>query len=192
MTIHKGLGIKIKARRNGKSNHHVGDSDEDYSMLISVHNRTHLHDEWWNVELVFVDEVLILSLQLIYELDQALRYATEKPDEYFGGVAIICSGDFFQYPPVGGMALYTPILLYANQSEQEILKHLGRLAWKAVDTVVTLTEQHRMKDDPAFGDAMQCLHVHECTFEDVDLFNEHVIHSPARHDQHQGQSSHCP
>jgi hypothetical protein len=34
-----------------------------------------------------------------------------------------------------------------------------------------------MKDDPAFGDAMQCLHVHECTFEDVDLFNEHVIHS---------------
>lgn len=36
MTIHKGLGIKIQVNRNGKSNQHVGESMEDYTVLISV------------------------------------------------------------------------------------------------------------------------------------------------------------
>ncbi|KAG1782952.1 hypothetical protein EV702DRAFT_949302, partial [Suillus placidus] len=88
---------------------------------------------------------------------------------------VIFAGDFYQFPPVAGSALYSPISTYANPSEQEILKRLGRLAWKTVNTVVTLTEQQRMKSDPPFGDAMQRLRVHECTYEDVDLFNARLM-----------------
>ncbi|KAG2741944.1 hypothetical protein P692DRAFT_201725891, partial [Suillus brevipes Sb2] len=55
MTIHKGLGIKIKSNRNG-----------------NVQSRTQLRDEWRFVEVVFIDESSMLSLQLICEMDHAL------------------------------------------------------------------------------------------------------------------------
>lgn len=70
-------------------------SIEDYTVLISVQNRTLLREEWHNVEIVFVDETSMLSLQLICEIDHTLRYAKEKPNVYFGGVAVIFTGDFY-------------------------------------------------------------------------------------------------
>ncbi|KAG2107455.1 uncharacterized protein F5147DRAFT_528945, partial [Suillus discolor] len=103
-----------------------------------------------------------------------LCYAKERPDVYFGGVTIVYAGDFFQFPPVGGMPLCSPVASHANQSKCEILKWLGRLAWKSVNTVVTLTEQQRMKTDPEFGAAVQRLHIRQCTYEDVDLFNSRM------------------
>lgn len=81
-----------------------------------------------------------------------------------------------------GLALYSPISTYASQTEQEILKRLGRLAWKTVNTVVTLTDQQRMKSDPPFGDAMQRLHVRECTYEDINLFNSRLVCSMSNRD----------
>lgn len=35
MTIHQGLGIKIKTARHGKANRDVGESSEDYTVLVS-------------------------------------------------------------------------------------------------------------------------------------------------------------
>ncbi|KAI6126025.1 hypothetical protein EDD16DRAFT_1464929, partial [Pisolithus croceorrhizus] len=92
----------------------------------------------------------------------------------FGGVAMIFAGDFFQYPPVGGTPLYSPISHYAGKTELEIKRWLGRLAWKTVNTVVNLTEQQCMKGDPEYGSAVQRLHCQECTIDDVDLFNSRV------------------
>lgn len=179
MTIHKGLGIKIKATNKGKGNRLPGESQEDYTVLISVANRTNLRDEWKNVEYVLLDEASLVGLELLADVDHALRFAKEKPDLWFGGVTVIFAGDFFQYPPVGGSPLYTPISPYAGTSDAEIRKRLGRLAWKTVNTIVNLTEQQRMKDDPEYGDAVCRLRTRECTIDDVDLFNSRVIRSPS-------------
>ncbi|KAG2143480.1 uncharacterized protein EDB93DRAFT_1040616, partial [Suillus bovinus] len=92
----------------------------------------------------------------------------------FGGIALILSGDFFQYPPVGGSALYTHISCYAGQMDDEVQKRLGHLAWKTINTIVTLTEQQCMKADPAYGQAVSPLRVRECTYNDVELFNSRV------------------
>ncbi|KAG1887499.1 uncharacterized protein F5891DRAFT_966965, partial [Suillus fuscotomentosus] len=72
----------------------------------------------------------------------------------FGGVTVIFSGDFYQFPPVGGTALYTPISLYAGQNDAEIHKRLSQLAWKLINTVVNLMEQQHMKDDLEYGEAV--------------------------------------
>ncbi|KAG2041053.1 hypothetical protein BDR03DRAFT_856821, partial [Suillus americanus] len=56
MTIHKGL-----------------ENAEDYTILISVQNRTLLQEEWCNMEIVFITETSMLSLQLICEIDHALQ-----------------------------------------------------------------------------------------------------------------------
>jgi hypothetical protein len=122
-----------------------------------------------------VDETSLLGLQLLAELDHALHFAKERPDLWFGGVSLIFSGDFFQYPPVAGSALYTPISRYAGQTDDEIQKRLGRLAWKTINTVVSLDEQQRMKADVAYGAAVTRLRARQCTYKDVEMFNARVI-----------------
>jgi hypothetical protein len=42
MTVHKGLGIKIKSNNKGKGNRNPGNSSEDYFVLISIQNCTQL------------------------------------------------------------------------------------------------------------------------------------------------------
>ncbi|KAJ3860909.1 hypothetical protein EV359DRAFT_48217, partial [Lentinula novae-zelandiae] len=115
----------------------------------------------------------MLDSILLAEIDAALRYAKEKPDDYFGGINIIFAGDLFQYPPVG-TALYTPIRSSGPQTVNEMKRRLGRFAWKAINEVVTLTEQKRMEVDVEYAAAVARLRIRECTEADVELFNTRV------------------
>ena len=183
MTIHKGLGIKIvKDDGRGKGGRILGESKEDPSVLVSIQNKILLRDEWQHVEVALLDECSMLSEQLLCEVDQALRYAKESPNEWFGGIIMIFAGDFFQFPPVMGSSLCTPISLYGKQTDEEFKKRLGRTAWKTIDTVIELTEQQRMKTDPEYADAVLRLRTQYCTVEDVDLFNSRLIKSASHPD----------
>ncbi|KAJ3516563.1 hypothetical protein NMY22_g14178 [Coprinellus aureogranulatus] len=158
MTIHKGLGIRIeKANKSGKGNHVVGEG-EDLSVLMSVKSNSKLRDEWKNVDILFLDEVSLLSAQLLCEIDYTLRYAKENPAQWFGGTSVIFS-------------------VNAKMSNNEIQKRLGRMAWKTIDTVVDFSEQHRMKSDKPYAEAVQRLRTRSCSLEDVDLFNSRVVKS---------------
>lgn len=179
MTVHKGLGIKIQSTNKGKGSRPPGESKEAYEVNISVKERIRLREEWKNVEYLLIDEVSLLGQELLAEIDEGLRFAKEKHDTLFGGMHVIFSGDFYQYPPVRATPLYSPILPYGGQTDAEICKRLGRISWKSVNVVVSLTEQHRMKGDTAYGDAVQRLRTRECTIEDLDLFNSRVIASAA-------------
>ena len=177
MTVHKGLGISIALKANGRGNRKAGESNEDYAVGISVRNRTLIRDEWRHVLWLFIDEVSLVGAQLLAQIDHALRYAKEKENEWFGGINIIFAGDFYQYPPVGSTPLYSPIRSKAPQNASDIEKRLGRLAWKSVDTVISLNEQQRMKGDPEFAAAVERLRIRECNLGDVELFNERVVRS---------------
>jgi PIF1-like helicase len=141
MTIHKGLGIKIKSNGKGKGNRKVGEDKEDYSVLISIQNRTVLRAEWKDVLVLLLDEVSLLSQQLNCDIDHALRYATERPNEWYGGIMVIFAGDFYQYPSIVGTPLYKPIPRSYGQTNQHMEQRLGRLAWKTINMVVSLNEQ---------------------------------------------------
>jgi hypothetical protein len=175
MTIHKGLGIKIKTNQKEKGNWEPGKSSEDYTVLISVQNHTLLHDKWRLVKVLFIDEVSLLSEQLMFEIDHALRYATERPNEWFGGINVIFAGEFFQYPPICATPLYTPISDRNGCGKDNVPCHLGRLAWKTVNAVISLTKQERMRGDPKYAHAMNNLRIHQCSQQDIDLFNSCVI-----------------
>lgn len=120
----------------------------------------------------FLDEVSLIGAQLLCQIDHALRFAKERQDEWFGGINVIFAGDFYQYPPVGSTPLYTPIKPNAPQKASDIEKQLGRLAWKSVNAVISLSEQQRMKEDPEFAAAVGRLRIRECDLGDVELFNE--------------------
>jgi len=129
------------------------------------------------VKVIFIDKISLVSQQLICEIDHALRYATEWPDEWFGGVCVIFAGDFCQYPPIRGTPLYSPIPLANRCHKDDVPRHLGQLAWKSINAVILLTEQERMKGDPEYSCAINNLCTRPCTFEDVNLFNSRLIKS---------------
>lgn len=123
MTIHKGLGINIVKHNKDKHNQNACDGTDDYSVMINIKCKTQLCDEWKNVTFLLIDEVSLLSQQLLCEIDHALRYAKEKYDDWFGGINIIFAGDFYQYPPVIGSPLYTPISM-SNKIDNDNLKKM--------------------------------------------------------------------
>jgi hypothetical protein len=90
-------------------------------------------------------------------------------------MTIIFVGDFYQFPPVGGTPLYTSIAAYVGQTDNEIQKRLGWLAWKTVSVMITLSKQQRIKDDVKYGLAVNQLRKRECTQDDVDMFNSRVM-----------------
>jgi len=89
-------------------------------VLVSIKNKTLLRDEWHNIDILLLDETSLLNAQLLCEIDHALQYAKEHPEAWFGDVSVIFAGDFLQYPPVAGTALYTPISMYAGETNDEI------------------------------------------------------------------------
>ena len=97
MTVHKGLGIKVKSTDKGKGNQKLADN-QDYSVTITTQNKTKLRDEWRLVEIVMIDECSLLSAELLSEIDAALRFAKEVADQWFGGITVIFAGDFFSIP----------------------------------------------------------------------------------------------
>ncbi len=113
---------------------------------------------------------------MLSDIDQALRYAKERLHEWFGGLIVIFSGDFYQFPPVSGSPLYQPVSQHSlSCSSKELQKRLGRLAWRSLTDVVELTEQQRMKDDPVYAQAVLHLRERVCNTDDVDLFNSRII-----------------
>ena len=103
---------------------------------------------------MLIDEVSLLSCEINAEIDVALRFAKEKPDEWYGGIIVIFAGDLYQYPPVCGTPLYNPIAAYSNQTNDEIIKRLGQFSWKTINLVITFTEQEHMKGDHEYAEVV--------------------------------------
>lgn len=170
-TVHSGLGISIK---NGAK---PAERRTSSYVQVSVKNKNEMRAEWRDVDVVLIDEVSMVSLNLLGDIDHALRYVKEKQDQWFGGILVIFSGDLYQYPPVGAPPLYSSISPNASMSDKELQKRIGALAWNSVSDVVELTEQHRMKDDPEYAAAVLRLRTRECTVADATLFNSRLIKS---------------
>ena len=78
---------------------------------ISIKKQSEMRKEWKDVEVVCIDECSMMSLQLLSEVDEALRYAKERND-WFGGVMMVFAGDLCQLPP----ARWLGPLEYANHT----------------------------------------------------------------------------
>ena len=94
--------------------------------------------------------------------------------ESFGGMDLIDSGDFHQFPPVGNPSA----ALYCNRPDtdgQHALK--GRAIFQEYNNVVILREQMRVTDETWSG-ILSRLRVGECTKEDMDEVQKLVLTNP--------------
>ena len=96
-------------------------------------------------DVLIIDEISMLHDFRLDMVDEICRLVRKKPDEPFGGMQVIMSGDFFQLPPVnrndsraGGFVVNSSV-------------------WQELNpTVCYLEEQHR-QDDAALSEILNAL-----------------------------------
>ncbi|KAL2076326.1 hypothetical protein ACEWY4_028078 [Coilia grayii] len=98
------------------------------------------------LQVIVIDEVSMVSKELFAYVDLRLQQikGRKKP---FGGVSILCVGDFFQLSPVGK----TKALCVFEENTVDI--------WRDNFQIITLTEIMRQKDDAAFAEMLNRLRV---------------------------------
>lgn len=108
---------------------------------------SHLSNTWTQQTALIIDEVSMIHLNLLATIDSQLRKAKENPEDstaFFDGLSlVVLMGDFFQFAPVGGKALWSDKKLTPTEER-------GKIIWSAFTSVIILTEQMRQKSDPAF------------------------------------------
>ncbi|KAJ3559086.1 hypothetical protein NM688_g551 [Phlebia brevispora] len=96
------------------------------------------------VDLLFLDEVSMVSCLALYRISEQMSNAFDTPLEPFGGKNVVLAGDFGQLPPpgVGQASLYsssvgTNISARTGNGQR---KALGKAVWHMFDTHVMLRE----------------------------------------------------
>lgn len=118
------------------------------------------HEHLRYVKLVIIDEIGATSDKILKELDTRLKLVQDGTQP-FGGVSVICAGDYYQLPPIGGKQICNP------RSESYDL-------WKLFQKC-TLQTNMRHKNDVQFGKAMEELRVGNCSTETINLLKSRVI-----------------
>jgi hypothetical protein len=94
-----------------------------------------------------------------------------SPDLFGGLPVVIFMGDFFQFPPVRGPALWKEPR-EGNDEDQN-----GRMLWHQFQQVLILDEQMRQSEDPSFHDLLSRARLATLTSRDVDHLNTKAIDS---------------
>ena len=92
--------------------------------------------------------------------------------DLFGGLPIVIfMGDFYQFPPVRGPALWQEPRKGNDDDEN------GRMIWHQFTDVIILDEQMRQAHDPKFHDLLSRARAATLTEDDLALLNSRTITS---------------
>ena len=168
-TLHSYLGVR---------NDDVLDIDD----LLQIINNSYTQKRLNGTDILVIDEVSMLSAQMIENLNQILQKVRSN-SLIFGGVQIIFVGDFFQLPPVkAAYAFHSPTWIEA-QLTVCYLSHVYRqsdpifidLLQGIRDGVLTDAQmeiiQSRYKEDVS---GLDCLRI-ETINKNVDMFNDRQL-----------------
>lgn len=128
MTIHSWSGIGIK---------------ETLSVydIESLHEKEYIVKRLTKAKVLIIDEISMLSANTFDMVNAVCKSVRQVPDKPFGGLQVVCVGDFFQLPPI----------VKKQTNSLELFENNGFVftssAWKELNPLVCyLTEQHRQSD----------------------------------------------
>lgn len=123
-TLHSWSGLGIKDNLSKKD-------------IFRLMKKPYLKKHYKNTKVLIIDEVSMLTADQFDAVDNTARQFRNK-SEAFGGMQVVCSGDFFQLPPIN-----------KNNNVKFVVESE---AWKNMDMKICyLEEQHRHKDKNLFA-----------------------------------------
>lgn len=154
MTIHSWSGIGIK------------DAFEE-GELKQIKKTKKLKERFESVQVLVIDEISMLDGCRLDMVDGVLRYVRE-PDEPFGGIQVVFSGDFFQLPPVTKRGEQ---VVYAYESD----------SWKRLNPAIAYLETVHRHTDADFHNLLTALRERELDEYVYDLLSERgQVETPSR------------
>lgn len=145
MTIHSWSGVGIKDTL----------TPYDLDQIIS---RERVVKRVKAAQVLIIDEISMLDGKVLDMVDKVFRTIRQKP-EAFGGLQVVCIGDFFQLPPVTRQG---DVMRYAFES----------LAWQNMKPLICyITEQYRQDDEMLLG-LLGSIRRNEIEEEHYTLLNE--------------------
>ena len=120
------------------------------------------------LKVVIVDEISMVSADLLYNMDLRFREITQV-DEIMGGLAVFLFGDLFQLEPVQARYAFKE-----PKNREHALSYRLRSLWEQF-TVVHLEQNHRQGEDRPYGDLLNRLRVGAHTEEDVELLRTRIV-----------------
>jgi hypothetical protein len=130
---------------------------------------------WSRKTIMIVDEVSMMDLTMASVIDNHCKIAKSldrSSTDLFGGLpVVIFIGDFFQFLPVRGPALWKELRRGAGEDEN------GRLLWHQFRQVIILDEQMRQAEDAPFRDLLLRARIGALTEADRSALNSKAITS---------------
>ena len=155
-TYHTSLGISIDRSRGTAMNSRV-------------------RRLWSRKTIMFVDEVSMMDLAMISVIDNHCTIAKSldrsSPDLFGGLPVVIFIGDFFQFPPVRGPALWKEPRAGKDEDAN------GQILWHQFNQVIILDEQMRKSKDAPFRDLLSRARTGTLTEADRATLNSRTVTS---------------
>ncbi len=130
---------------------------------------------WSRKTIMIIDEVSMINLASLSVINNQCKIAKslnrDSPDLFGGLPIVIFMGDFFQFPPVRGPALW----MEAREKTDEDVT--GKMIWHRFTEVVILDEQMRQAHDPRFRNLLVRARAAALTEDDLALLNKKVVGS---------------
>ena len=153
LTIHRALQLQVEHGRLARR----------ISLgALALHD---LRDLWKGVHTIIIDEVSMVSYQILKSIHSRLCeiYAN---DEIFGGLNVIAMGDFYHLSPVNGSFIFSD-----QRSSGRLASHL----WRDFFTMVELKVNMRQQNDTSFSQMLNRIRKGEHTHEDVKAIQGRLV-----------------
>lgn len=155
VTIHSWSGIGVRE----------GITDWD---LERMEQKKQLFNRLNDARVLIIDEISMLSGEFFDMADRVLRHI-RRNNAAFGGMQVVCSGDFFQLPPVTrGESSYS----YAFESE----------SWVRLNPVVCYLAEQRRQEGSAFLEVLSAIRNRSVTAEAHSLLSDRSNTGPKNTD----------
>jgi len=121
---------------------------------------------------MIVDEISMTDLSMLNTINNQCKIAKSldrnSPDLFGGLPIVIFIGDFYQFPPVRGPALWKE----PREGNDEDVN--GQMIWHQFTNVIILDQQMRQAQDPIFYDLLRRARTATLTEDDLALLNSKV------------------
>lgn len=144
------LGIKVHTIHSWVG---FGYGDDEAKNYITKINKTHpLRQRWRHTDTLIIDEISMMSATTFDKIEQIARGVRGKDwgDRPFGGLQVICVGDFYQLPPVVRQSYSAAASASANTSAVQALFAFQAQSWPTVIKHTVVLETIYRQNDPHF------------------------------------------